>query len=203
MATVFNGLDQKRLMKAVETITQNHEVGRTEGLSKDQADRKASTIFILAARTAGSRPPTNPMTREKASDFQAISKVRVKLKASSEKVCQFMVEMVMSCMKEAQKNPEHTPRPARGAAIPGGRRPGCSPCRKPRARSVPISVVRLATAAYMVIMAPIIAPREKMTVRVRPEDAQELGHHLGLVGVVSRLPLRLHGQTRVALDAAL
>ena len=30
---------------------------------------------------------------------------RVKLKASSEKVCQFMVEMVMSCMKDAPKMP--------------------------------------------------------------------------------------------------
>ena len=36
---------------------------------------------------------------------------------------------------------------------------------KPRARRVPISVVLVATAAYMVIMAPMIAPREKMMVR--------------------------------------
>ena len=39
---------------------------------------------------------------------------------------------------------------------------------KPRARSVPISAVRLATAAYMVIMAPMIAPREKITVSETP-----------------------------------
>ena len=34
--------------------------------------------------------------------------------------------------------------------------------RKPRARSVPISLVRFATAAYIVIIAPIMAPIEKM-----------------------------------------
>ena len=34
----------------------------------------------------------------------------------------------------------------------------------PRALSVPISAVRFATAAYMVIMAPITAPSEKMIV---------------------------------------
>ena len=45
---------------------------------------------------------------------------------------------------------------------------------KPSARIVPISVVRLATAAYMVIMAPIIAPREKMTVRVSPRMRRNL-----------------------------
>ena len=80
--------------------------------------RRASTIFIRAARNAGSTPPTNPMIREKSRDFQTISTVRVKLKASSEKVAQFMVEMVMSCMNEAQKIPA-TPPEARGTAIPG------------------------------------------------------------------------------------
>ena len=39
----------------------------------------------------------------------------------------------------------------------------------PNARSVPISVVRFATAAYIVIMAPIIAPRLKITVMVIPK----------------------------------
>ena len=39
---------------------------------------------------------------------------------------------------------------------------------KPSARSVPISAVRLATLAYMVIIAPMIAPMEKMTEMVVP-----------------------------------
>jgi hypothetical protein len=51
-----------------------------------QVARRDSTIFIRDALTAGRKPPTNPMTREKARDLQAMSKVRAKLKASSEKV---------------------------------------------------------------------------------------------------------------------
>lgn len=39
----------------------------------------------------------------------------------------------------------------------------------PNARSVPISVVRFATAAYIVIIAPIIAPTLKMIVIVMPK----------------------------------
>ncbi len=38
----------------------------------------------------------------------------------------------------------------------------------PRARRVPISSVRFATAAYIVIMAPIIAPTLKMAVMKIP-----------------------------------
>ena len=40
--------------------------------------------------------------------------------------------------------------------------------RKPIARSVPISPVRLATLAYIVIMAPIIAPIEKIAESAMP-----------------------------------
>ena len=42
---------------------------------------------------------------------------------------------------------------------------------KPSARSVPISGVRLATEAYMVIMAPMIAPAEKMIDSDNAEDS--------------------------------
>jgi hypothetical protein len=66
-------------------------------------------MFILEARREGRKPPTKPMTREKARAFQAISHVRAKEKASSEKVWKFMVEMVMSCMKEARKTPAQPP----------------------------------------------------------------------------------------------
>ncbi len=39
----------------------------------------------------------------------------------------------------------------------------------PRARSVPISGTRLATAAYMVIIAPMIAPKEKIAASTEPK----------------------------------
>jgi hypothetical protein len=51
-----------------------------------QLARRDSMIFILEALTAGNTPPTKPMIKEKAMDFQAMSRVRVKSKASSEKV---------------------------------------------------------------------------------------------------------------------
>ncbi len=71
--------------------------------------RRESTMFIREACTEGSKPPTKPMPREKARAFQEISQVRVKEKASSEKVWKFMVEMVMSCMKDARKIPAPPP----------------------------------------------------------------------------------------------
>ena len=66
-------------------------------------------MFILAARSAGRNPPVNPMMREKAGDFQAMPAVRVKLKASSAKACQFMVETVINCRKDARKRPMPPP----------------------------------------------------------------------------------------------
>ena len=45
---------------------------------------------------------------------------------------------------------------------------------KPSARSVPISAVRDATLAYIVIMAPMMAPIEKMTEIVVPRYEMNL-----------------------------
>ena len=59
-----------------------------------QDSLRASTMFIRAARSDGRVPPTSPMVREKRIDWYIISPVRVKEKASSEKVCQFVVDMV-------------------------------------------------------------------------------------------------------------
>ena len=77
------------------------------------------------------------------------------------------------------------------------------PRRNPSARSVPISGVRLATEAYMVIMAPMIAPAEKMIDSVNAEDADEGGQRLRLLGVEQRFALGLDGQARIALQPRL
>ena len=78
----------------------------------------ASTIFILAALKAGRTPPASPIMSEKRRDFQAISKVRVKEKASSEKVWKLSVEIVKSWRKEAKERPMHPPvRPRSMASI--------------------------------------------------------------------------------------
>src|SRR5208337_1187582 len=67
-----------------------------------QLVRRDSTIFIRDALTAGSTPPTRPMIKAKTRPFQKMLKVRVKLKASSEKVWKFIVEIVISCRNEAK-----------------------------------------------------------------------------------------------------
>ena len=58
---------------------------------------------------------------------------------------------------------------------------------------------RLVIAAYMVIMAPMMAPKEKHRGQHRAEDPQERRHRLGLVGVEAHLPLGLERETGVAL----
>src|SRR5512143_1253572 len=76
---------------------------------RHHAALSASTIFIRAALTAGRAPPTNPMTRENPKALNTISKLRLKVKASSEKVWKFIVEMVKSWRKEARKSPTQPP----------------------------------------------------------------------------------------------
>ena len=93
--------------------------------------------------------------------------VSVNENASSENVCQFMVDTDTSCMAEAASNPASPPHnDSSNDSIRNATR--MLPRRKPIARKVPISAVRLATAAYMVIIAPMIAPIEKMIDNVMP-----------------------------------
>ena len=77
-----------------------------------------------------------------------------------------------------------------------------APREKPSARSVPISLVREATLAYIVIIAPMIAPIEKMIEIVGAQVADELGQRLRLVGVELRLALGLEREPRIGLDRA-
>ena len=70
-------------------------------------------------------------------------------------------------MKEAKNSPMTPPtRPSNSASTRNTTRMPL--LRKPSARKVPISAVRLATDAYMVIIAPMVAPIEKITESVRP-----------------------------------
>src|SRR6185369_12143521 len=108
-------------MKVISVFSASHrnflqtepQVGTT-----DQLSRRASTILSRLARTAGMTPPIYPIMMENRSDLQAISKVRVNEKASSEKVCQFMVEMVINCRNEAHSRPVTPPvKPSRNDSI--------------------------------------------------------------------------------------
>ena len=71
---------------------------------------------------------------------------------------------------------------------------------KPSARSVPISRLRFATAAYIVIIAPIIAPIEKKNTIAPPRHADQLGGAFGLLLEVVDLAQHLQAELLVALD---
>ena len=93
--------------------------------------------------------------------------VSVKRKARLAKVWKLVVEKETNCMNDASSRPA-TP-PTRPSSSASSKKAVSTLIRlKPSARSVPISPTRLATEAYMVIMAPIIAPMEKMMDSVSP-----------------------------------
>src|SRR5207245_7830853 len=72
----------------------------------------------------------------------------------------FTVENDTAPSNEANRQPATAPRIAR-TRLSTRKLPSTARLRKPRARSVPISRTRLATWAYMVIIAPSVAPKEK------------------------------------------
>ena len=107
------------------------------------------------------------MNKAKPSDSATIAGLSVNENASSAKDCQFIVEIVRNCIEEASISPMMPPiSPSSRASRRNTVRMPL--LRKPSARNVPISAVRLATDAYMVIIAPMVAPIEKMTDRVSP-----------------------------------
>ena len=55
-----------------------------DGLSGSYAERNALTIFKRAARTAGRKPPANPIKSEKRSDVNAIEGDNANENCSSE-----------------------------------------------------------------------------------------------------------------------
>ena len=93
--------------------------------------------------------------------------VSVKRKAISANVWKLIVEIENACMNAAPTSP--TTPPTRPSSSDSPRNATRIDAReKPSARSVPISAVRDATLAYMVIIAPMIAPMEKMIEIVCP-----------------------------------
>ena len=130
-----------------------------------------------------------------------ISGVRVKLKASSEKVCQFMVEMVTSCMNEAKKS-RHSADEAEKERL----QEKCAEDAPPLKAEGP----QRADLGYPVGHCGIHGdhgadhrPEREDDRQRHAENPEELGHRLGLVCIVFRLPSRLQGQARIGLDPLL
>src|SRR5256886_6731503 len=129
--------------------------------------RSALTMLRRAARTAGRKPPTMPITTAKISALVMTPGDSANPKPISEKLPKLRVET------RAKDSSEASPTPAAPPAVASSTdstRNAVSTLRRwnPKARRVPTSTTRLATAAYIVIIAPIIAPTLKMVVTTRP-----------------------------------
>jgi hypothetical protein len=124
-------------------------------------------MLSRAARTAGKKPPNNPIATANPRELATITGDREKEKASSANEAKFRVEMVKNRRQEANKSPRTPPnteisKDSTRKATRMLRR------RNPRARNVPISIVRFATEAYIVIIAPMMDPVLKIAVMIRP-----------------------------------
>src|SRR5262249_26642948 len=129
--------------------------------------RSAWRVVGGGAPPGGRQPPTGPRTKGKGSAGKAIPGGRTKGKERPEKVGKLIGEKDGSCMNEAGTRPAAPPTSPRSS---DSKRKAPSTARRvnPSARSVPISPTRFATEAYIVIIAPIIAPIEKMADSVNP-----------------------------------
>ena len=124
-------------------------------------------ILIRDARTAGKKPPTIPIIKAKKYEEIIISVDILNENASSAKVAQLVVENWKLFKRKAHRIPNEPPKKAIiNASIKKVTK--ITFLLKPKARSVPISIVLFETEAYIVIIAPTIAPSEKMIEMVRP-----------------------------------
>ena len=131
--------------------------------------RSAFTIFNLAARTDGKNPPRIPITAAKNKVQKTISGDNANENASSENELKLSVDIEMNCSKEASAIPISPPR----RAIDNDSVKNAIKILlllKPSARNVPTSTVLFATEAYIVIIAPIVAPKLKITVMNKPRN---------------------------------
>src|SRR3972149_2510177 len=95
----------------------------------------------------------------------------LKLKAISEKVSQLVVETCTSPKKLAAIRPKIPPASEIITDASKNVRKMLKRL-KPKERRVPISLVRLATAAYIVIIAPTIAPKLKTMLNTVPRSEE-------------------------------
>ena len=120
--------------------------------------RSALTILSLEALTAGAKPPINPMISANINDEINISELKANEKESSENELKFSVEIEKNCKNEAKNKPKKAPIIA--MIIDSNKKEdNILLLANPSERRVPISTVLFATAAYIVIAAPIVAPK--------------------------------------------
>ena len=131
--------------------------------------RNALMMFKRDACTAGKNPPTNPMNNENPSVQRTTLRFSENPNASSENEPKFVVENDTKPMNDAKNRPITPPmNESESASIKNAVRILLR--RNPSARNVPISTVLFATDAYIVIIAPIIAPALNTIVIKRPKN---------------------------------
>src|SRR5712664_4060534 len=129
--------------------------------------RSALTMLRRAARIAGRNPPMTPITTAKIRALLTMPGDKANPKPISEKLWKLTTEIRANDKKAASATPRAPP--TRASTTDSIRNaPKTLRRLNPRARRVPTSTVRFATAAYMVIIAPIIAPKLKIVVTTIP-----------------------------------
>ncbi len=105
-------------------------------------------MFNLAARTDGKKPPNNPMNAAKMNDDTIIDGDSANEKDKSAKELKLSVDILKNCRNDAKANPITQP----NVAIASDSTKNAASILlwlNPSARIVPISTVRLATAASL------------------------------------------------------
>src|SRR5437899_1086261 len=133
----------------------------------DYDARSALTMLRRAARAAGRKPPTTPITTAKTRARAITPGESANPNPISEKLWKLTTEIRSKDSSAANATPTAPPT---SASITDSTRNAPKTLRRlnPRARRVPTSTVRFATAAYIVIIAPIMAPKLKIVVTTIP-----------------------------------
>src|SRR5689334_8034171 len=107
-----------------------------------------STGLTLAARIAGTRPPTRPIATPTTVDHKTTPGVSLKSNTIADQATWFSIENLANDRNDAAAIPTAAPMTASAtASITNDNSTG--PPRKPSAIIVPISRVRLATAVFI------------------------------------------------------
>src|SRR4029453_9945449 len=134
------------------------------------ACRSASTTRRWAARHAGARPPRKPMAAAKTTPSRTPASVGRRSTVATVNVIMLKATPASNVLTTSIASSDRTmpaTRPPAASSIDSARNDArMEPRPKPSARSVPISAVRCATAAYIVLRAPKVAPIPMMTASV-------------------------------------
>src|SRR6478736_8959043 len=128
---------------------------------------------VRAARTAGKKPPTRPMKAPTPTDKRRMKAEGLKENVTSCQVAKFIIEKDTPDMARLARAPKQAP--PKASTIDSTMKATSTAKREnPSACKVPISRERWLTAAYIVIVAPIMAPAEKKSAMMAPRAVMKM-----------------------------